>query len=110
MLALLLVLLLAVPPVPAQAKTRKGDKLRADARTEELKGNYDQALALAEKAFAEDAADPSYILELRRVRFEAAAAHVKTGQKLRSAGKLEEALAESINTVAVRLLLVRNSL
>ncbi len=94
MLALLLVLLLAVPPVPAQAKTRKGDKLRADARTEELKGNYDQALALAEKAFAEDAADPSYILELRRVRFEAAAAHVKTGQKLRSAGKLEEALAE----------------
>jgi general secretion pathway protein D len=94
LVALLLVLLLALPPVPAAAKTRKGDKIRAEARTEELKGNFDRALELAEQAYALDPGDPSYNLELRRVRFEAGAIHVKNGQKLRLAGKLDEALAE----------------
>jgi general secretion pathway protein D len=92
--ALVLVSLLIHPVAPLSAKTRKGEKLRAEAREEELRGNFDHALELAEEAIAQDPGDPSYGLELRRVRFEAAAAHVKTGQKLRSAGKLEEALAE----------------
>ena len=94
LVALLLVLLLAIPPVPAAAKTRKGDKLRTEARAEELKGNFDRALELAEQAYSQDPGDPSYNLELRRVRFEAGAIHVKNGQKLRSGGKLDEALAE----------------
>jgi general secretion pathway protein D len=94
LLSLVLVSLLLAPAAPLSAKTRKGDRLRNEARTEELKGNFDRALELAEQASSEDPGDPSYGLELRRVRFEAAAAHVKTGQKLRSAGKLEEALAE----------------
>lgn len=94
LLSLLLVFLLLFPALPLSAKTRKGDKLRNEARAEELRGNFDHALELAEQASSEDPGDPSYGLELRRVRFEAAAAHVKTGQKLRSAGKLEEALAE----------------
>ena len=76
------------------AKTKKGDKLRNDARAEELKGNFDHALELAEQAMATDPSDPSYLLEVRRVRFEAGLMHVKNGQRLRSAGKLEEALAE----------------
>jgi general secretion pathway protein D len=75
-------------------KTRKGDKLRNEARNEELKGNFDHALELAEQAMTTDPSDPSYVLEVRRVRFEAGAAHVKAGQKLRSDGKLDEALAE----------------
>jgi general secretion pathway protein D len=94
LLSLLLVSLLLLPATPLSAKTRKGDRLRNEARAEELKGNFDRALELAEQASAEDPGDPSYGLELRRVRFESAAAHVKTGQKLRAAGKLEEALAE----------------
>lgn len=92
--AVLLVFLMAMPPVPLLAKSRKGDKLRNDARSEELKGNFDHALDLAEQAMAEDPSDPSYVLEVRRVRFEASLAHVKNGQKIRSSGQLEQALAE----------------
>ena len=92
--ALLGILLLLIPAMPVEARTRKGEKLRAEARVEEQKGNFDQALALAEKAMAEDPSDPSYRLEVTRVRFEAAAMHVKNGQKIRNEGKLDEALAE----------------
>jgi general secretion pathway protein D len=93
-LSLLLVSLLLFPATPLSARTRKGEKLREQARAEEVKGNLDHALELAEQAYSEDPGDASYALVLRRVRFEAGAAHVKSGQKLRSAGKLEEALAE----------------
>ena len=65
-----ILLLLLVPLIPLVAKTKKGDKLRNDARAEELKGNYDHALELAEQAVKEDASDPAYLLEARRVRFE----------------------------------------
>jgi len=96
--ALLLAALMILPPAPLSsplmAKTRKGDKLRNDARAEELKGNFDHALELAEQAMALDPSDPSYMLEVRRVRFEAGLMHVKNGQRFRSAGKLDEALAE----------------
>jgi general secretion pathway protein D len=92
--AISLVAFLVLPPAPLLARTRKGDKLRAEARVEEVKGNFDHALELAEQAYQEDASDPSYRLEVVRVRFEAGEAHVKAGQKLRSDGKLNEALAE----------------
>ena len=92
--AILLAAFLILPPAPLAGKTRKGDKLRNEARNEELKGNFDHALELAEQAMTTDPSDPSYVLEVRRVRFEAGAAHVKAGQKLRSDGKLDEALAE----------------
>ncbi len=90
----LIVLILAQSQGELIARTRKGDKLRAEARAEELKGNLDHALELAEAAMGEDASDPSYILLVRRVRFECGAAHVKNGQKVRASGKLDEALAE----------------
>ena len=97
-IALILACLLAIPAgplvAPLQARTRKGDQLRAEARNEEQAGNFDHALELAEKALAQDPGDPSYGLQARRTRFEAGAFHVKNGQKLRSAGKLDEALAE----------------
>ena len=73
-------------PREVQAKTRKGDKLRNEARAEELKGNYDHALELATQAVAEDPSDPAYLLEARRVRFEAGVTHVSNGHKLRDAG------------------------
>jgi general secretion pathway protein D len=92
--ALLLACLLVTPPVSLVASTRKGDKLWNEARVEEAKGNLDHALQLAEQAYALDPSDIGYQLEVRRVRFEAGALHVKNGQKLRNAGKLSEALAE----------------
>lgn len=86
--------LLLLPPAPLLARTRKGDKLRNEARTEEIKGNYDHALDLARQAVEQDPADPAYLLEMRRVRFEAAVSHIGAGQKLRNSGRLEEAMAE----------------
>ena len=83
-----------LPPAPLLARTKKGDKLRNDARNEELKGNYDHALELAAQAVQEDPSDPAYLLEERRVRFEAGVAHVSNGHKMRDAGHLDEALAE----------------
>jgi hypothetical protein len=92
--AVLLVSFLILPPAPVSAKSRKGDKLLAEARTDELRGDYDKALELAEQALAVDPSDPAYLLMVRRVRFEAGVMHVKNGQKLRNDGKLPEALAE----------------
>lgn len=89
-----LVFLLLAPSQPLLARTRKGDKFRAMAKVEEGKGDYDKALGYAEQSIAEDPVDPAYMIELRRLRFIAGAFHVKQGQKIRSAGKIEEALAE----------------
>lgn len=91
---LLLSALLAVPPVPLTAGTRKGDKLLNQARTEENKGNFDKSVTLSEQAMEQDPGDPAYILQLRRVRVEASFAHLKTARQLRGDGKLEQALAE----------------
>ncbi len=93
--ALLGVALLIQPAFsPLLARSRKSDKLLSQAKEAESKGNYDQAATLAEQAVSNDPSDPAYMLELRRVRFEAGNAHVKNGQKIRAAGHLAEALAE----------------
>jgi general secretion pathway protein D len=83
-----------VPSTPLGARTRKGDRLLAEARIAEGKQDWDKALVLAGQAIAQDAADPGYMLEVRRVRFEAATFHVTRGQQVRGAGKLTDALAE----------------
>jgi general secretion pathway protein D len=90
-----------MPSVPLLARTRKGEKLRNDAREEELKGNLDHALELAEQAMQQDPSDPSYQLVVRRIRFEDGSAHLKNGQKLRNAGKLDEALPEFEKAYAI---------
>jgi general secretion pathway protein D len=94
LLAITLTSVLILPPAPLGARTRKGDRIRNEARSEETRGNYDHALELAEQAMAMDSTDPSYILLVRRLRFEAGAQHVKSGQQMRAAGQLEQALAE----------------
>ena len=93
--------MLALPPASLLANNRKGDKLRNQARTEEVKGNLDHALQLAEQAWRTDPSDPGYQLEVRRVRFETGDMHVKNGQKLRDAGKIAEALAEFEKAYAI---------
>jgi general secretion pathway protein D len=92
--AILLSWLILLPPAPLAARTRKGEKFRNDARVQENRGNFDEALKLAEQAMDADPEDPAYRLEVFRIRFEDAAMHLKNGQKLRSAGKLDEAMVE----------------
>lgn len=85
--------LMILPPAPLLAGTRKGDKLRNQARVEELKGNLDRALELTTQAAAEDPADPAYTLQLHRMRFELGVQRLAKARKLRDAGKLAEARA-----------------
>jgi general secretion pathway protein D len=76
------------------ARSRKGDSLLAEASKAEQRKDWDKALELYEKALARDPGDVSYQMGVRRVRFQAAQAHVNLGQKLREKGQLDEALAE----------------
>ncbi len=92
--AVIVIATLVLPPAPLIAGTRKGDKLRNQARVEEVHNNLEKALELTTQAVAEDPADPSYNLQLHRIRFELGVQHLKNGQKLRTSGKLAEALAE----------------
>jgi general secretion pathway protein D len=80
--------------VPVSARTRKGDKLLAEGKAAEAKGEADKALQLYEAALAEDPTDPAYLLNTRRMRFLAAEKHVKDGQKIRADGHLSDALIE----------------
>jgi general secretion pathway protein D len=91
---LLAALLLLSTAAGLDARTKKGDKLLAEGREAEQRQQWDKALALYEQALAEDPADVGYQIPTRRVRFQAAQAHVELGLKLRARGKLDEALAE----------------
>jgi general secretion pathway protein D len=76
------------------ARTKKGDKLLKLATEAELRKEYEKSLDLYSQALSQDPADPSYQLGERRVRFQVGMLHVEAGQKLRQAGKLEDALVE----------------
>lgn len=91
-LSLLLVFLLVL--LPLEARSKKGDKLLKDGQTAEMRLEWDLALSLFEQALKLDPSDQGYQLAVRRARFQAGQSHVDKGQKLRQAGKLEEAIAE----------------
>lgn len=97
-LAVFLAAVLTVQPLllttPAWAGNKKADKLQAQGREAEVRGDHDKALDFYERALALDPSDTGYLLSVRRARFTAAQSHVDRGQKLRKEGKLEEALAE----------------
>ncbi|MDR3717917.1 MAG: cohesin domain-containing protein [Bryobacteraceae bacterium] len=90
--ALLAVLMALALPLPAH--TKKGDKLAAEGLRFEMQREYDKALEKYELALATDTSDFNYQLMIRRVRFQAGQLHVDNGLKLRTDGKLDEALAE----------------
>jgi general secretion pathway protein D len=92
--AVVLAAFMILPPAPLRAGTRKGDKLRNQARDEETRGNFQKALDLTTQALDTDPADPAYLLQLHRLRFELGLQHLTAGRKLRDAGKLDEGLAE----------------
>jgi len=97
-LTLLFLLLL---PASLEARTRKGDRLLAQGRAAEVRGELDKSLEFDESALSEDPSDPLYQLETRRVRFNAAAKHLKTGQKIRAEGNLSDALLEFNRAYAI---------
>jgi general secretion pathway protein D len=90
--AAFLATLMVLPPAPLLAGTRKGDKVRNQARVEEVKGNLEHALEMTRQALAEDPADPAYILQVNRLRFELGVQDIGKARKLRDAGKLNDAL------------------
>jgi general secretion pathway protein D len=79
---------------PAEARTRKGEKLLKDGKAAEAKRDYEKALDIYEQAVSEDPSDAAYQMAVRRVRFQAGQTRVEKGLKLREAGQLEEAAAE----------------
>jgi general secretion pathway protein D len=99
-LAIFLFLIAAVS-APLDAKTRKGEKLLEQGRAAEVRKQWEVALDFYEKALLEDPGDPAYQLAFRRVRFQASMARVDAGQKLRSEGKLEEAMVEFQRAYAI---------
>ncbi len=80
--------------LPAEARTKKGEKLLKDGKVAEVKRDFEAAMELYEQAVSEDPNDAAYQLAVRRVRFQAGQARVEKGFKLREAGQLDEAAAE----------------
>jgi general secretion pathway protein D len=99
--AAFLVFTLLSVQVPVFGHTRKGDKLLAEGKAAEAKGDLDKALQLYEAALAQDPAEPAYLLNARRVRFLDSERHVKEGQKIRSDGHLSDALIEFQRAYAI---------
>jgi general secretion pathway protein D len=91
--ATVLLLALALVATVLTAK-EKSDKLYKEAQAAELKEDWDHALELYLQALDQKPNDALYLIGMRRARFESGAKHVKQGQKLRTDGKLKEAMAE----------------
>ena len=92
--AILVIMAMIAPTLPLQARTRKGDKFLAQGRIHESKKEWDAALEAYEQALSEDPSDLGYQMSAQRTRFQASAAHVSNGHRLRSQGQLGEALLE----------------
>lgn len=89
------VLLLALALVATVlAAKEKSDKLYKEAQAAEQKEDWDHALELYLQALDQKPNDALYLIGMRRARFESGAKHVKQGQKLRTDGKLKEAMVE----------------
>src|SRR5690349_21674562 len=74
--------------------TRKGDRYLKQAQAAENKKDWDTALQFYMPALDEDPRDAGYLIGYQRVRFQTAAMHVDRGQRLRSDGKIQEAINE----------------
>jgi general secretion pathway protein D len=72
----------------------KGDADYKAAVAAATKEDWDLALELYMKALDKNPNNMAYTIGMRRARFESGQTHVNKGQKLRIAGKVEEAMAE----------------
>jgi general secretion pathway protein D len=76
-----------------QAKD-KGSKDFKDAQAAAEKQDWDKALQLYMSAMDKNPNNLAYTIGMRRARFQAGQMHVNKGQKLRTDGKVDEAMAE----------------
>jgi general secretion pathway protein D len=79
---------------PVEGKTRKGNAYFAEGAKYQEKKQWDEALAAYERALMEDPSDVSYRIAAEKARVAASQAHLENGLKLRSQGRLNEALVE----------------
>ena len=86
---LIVALLAAVPAIADKAKS-----LFAEGTDQEAHQHFDKAYELYKQAYDLKPKDVTYRAAYERMKFRAAAEHVHSGQQLREAGKLSEALAE----------------
>jgi general secretion pathway protein D len=87
-----LLILMAVGTL-LQAKD-KGDKDFKAGNEAASRLDWDKALDLYMQALDKNPNNPAYTIAMRRSRFQAGQLHVNRGQKLRTDGKVEEAMAE----------------
>jgi general secretion pathway protein D len=95
----LLLLLVAAITLPAIAD--KAKDLYAKGEDAEARQNYEAAYGFFKKAYDLKPKDLRYRTAFERNRFEAAAAIVHQGQKLRDDGKLDDAVAEFQRALAI---------
>jgi len=91
-LCLLFVAILSVPAIPVLAESAEHAFKTGDRA--EKKNDYDAAYEAFKQAHEQKPNDPKYMAAYLRMRFYAGGEHIRAGQELRDAGKLEEALAE----------------
>jgi general secretion pathway protein D len=91
--AIVMLLALALAASVFAAK-EKSDKLFKEAQAAEAREDWDKALDLYLRALDQKPNDPMYMIGMRRARFQSGTKHVKQGQKLRTDGKLQEAMGE----------------
>ncbi len=72
----------------------KGEKDFKEAQAAASKSEWDKALDLYMQALDKNPNNPAYMIGMRRARFQDGQMHVNHGQKLRTEGKVEEAMAE----------------
>ena len=87
-------MVLLIAAVTLCAATDKAKSLFLKGKDAEARENYEQAYDYYKQAYDLKPTDLAYRSSYERLRFLAGASHVHRGQLLRSAGKLEEALAE----------------
>ncbi len=86
-------IILIVIVVLLEAKD-KGDNDYKDAKAAESRQDWDRALQAYMSALDRNPNNPAYTIGMRRMRFQSAQLHVNQGQKLRTDGKVVEALGE----------------
>ena len=91
--ALAALLILVAAGALLQAKD-KGDKDFRAADAAASKMDWDKALDLYMTALDKNPNNPAYMIGMRRARFQAGQMHVNRGQKARTDGKADEAMAE----------------
>ncbi len=91
LLALCALVLLLAGTLEAKSKA---DKLFQQGQAAEQKQDWDTALDFYLKALDLKPGDAQYMIAMRRCRFQSAQKHLNAGQKLRTDGKLQEALGE----------------